>query len=634
MIYQPQNLQKLKVSLDGLKDNQLQYQIATNNKIISYELFIYNLDNSLFYDSKKIDLKPNLYNNDVLTIPLPPSIKLVNGTNYRYSLRLWQDFLDIEVSKGKIQSLNSQTKFNIVPNVNIKQGMYVGISGEAKQITSYNSTSGEVVIESAFSKAIQEGTDYAIVSDFIDQFPEENLYIRNYPQVYITNVQTINTKSYTFKGIYIQQQNVPITSYTFNIYQDLGELDDKRLLMTYTNNSANIECYYDGFLNGQNYLIELITLNEFHIEAKTELFSFTAQYDTPAYLEKPQIEYVESRNANKIQFQADMLIPISTQYLGVITGNILSKVNDTYFVVNQNLNIEAGDTIIINHYNKATVLSYDSASGTLITNSFVNAPNVGDSFYINKQQQDGENGLNILTDTPYRRVNSAELNSSLVFDGNSIPQGIINDFPEEFQFTTQLKFDENFINQIHNNKYGYTSIIDINCDNYNCIGLKIGVRKTDLITLIPSSEVYDKLSNIEQSNEVVYLTNGLDFDKQQFLIFRDYNNYVAEIASYEKDTNKITFVNPLPFIPTKGACVYAPFSIITPFVSGVKDVWLLQEFENLLEHTWWDDKDSWNDNKYWRETGDFISLVSSIWWKIQVRSDVNGSSVRIEQGGV
>lgn len=634
MIYQPQNLQKLKVSLDGLKDNQLQYQIATNNKIISYELFIYNLDNSLFYDSKKIDLKPNLYNNDVLTIPLPPSIKLVNGTNYRYSLRLWQDFLDIEVSKGKIQSLNSQTKFNIVPNVNIKQGMYVGISGEAKQITSYNSTSGEVVIESAFSKAIQEGTDYAIVSDFIDQFPEENLYIRNYPQVYITNVQTINTKSYTFKGIYIQQQNVPITSYTFNIYQDLGELDDKRLLMTYTNNSANIECYYDGFLNGQNYLIELITLNEFHIEAKTELFSFTAQYDTPAYLEKPQIEYVESRNANKIQFQADMLIPISTQYLGVITGNILSKVNDTYLVVNQNLNIEAGDTIIINHYNKATVLSYDSASGTLITNSFVNAPNVGDSFYINKQQQDGENGLNILTDTPYRRVNSAELNSSLVFDGNSIPQGIINDFPEEFQFTTQLKFDENFINQIHNNKYGYTSIIDINCDNYNCIGLKIGVRKTDLITLIPSSEVYDKLSNIEQSNEVVYLTNGLDFDKQQFLIFRDYNNYVAEIASYEKDTNKITFVNPLPFIPTKGACVYAPFSIITPFVSGVKDVWLLQEFENLLEHTWWDDKDSWNDNKYWRETGDFISLVSSIWWKIQVRSDVNGSSVRIEQGGV
>ena len=132
----------------------------------------------------------------------------------------------------------------------------------------------------------------------------------------------------------------------------------------------------------------------------------------------------------------------------------------------------------------------------------------------------------------------------------------------------------------------------------------------------------------------IYTGSKLDFDKQQFLIFRDYNNYVAEIASYEKDTNKITFVKPLPFKPTKGAYVYAPFSIISPFVSGVKDVWLLQEFENLLEHTWWDDKDSWNDNKYWRETGDFISLVSSIWWKIQIRSDVNGSSVRIEQGGV
>ena len=30
MIYQPRNLQILKVSFDGLKDNELQYQIATN----------------------------------------------------------------------------------------------------------------------------------------------------------------------------------------------------------------------------------------------------------------------------------------------------------------------------------------------------------------------------------------------------------------------------------------------------------------------------------------------------------------------------------------------------------------------------------------------------------------------------
>ena len=81
MIYQPRNLQILKVSFDGLKENQLQYQIATNNKIIAYELFIYNLDNSVFYDSGKIKLDTSLYNNDILTIKLPSSIKLVNGSN-------------------------------------------------------------------------------------------------------------------------------------------------------------------------------------------------------------------------------------------------------------------------------------------------------------------------------------------------------------------------------------------------------------------------------------------------------------------------------------------------------------------------------------------------------------------------
>lgn len=634
MIYQPRNLQILKVSFDGLKDNQLQYQIATNNKIIAYELFIYNLDNSIFYDSEKIKLNPNLYNNDILTIQLPSSIKLVNGSNYRYSIRLWQDFLDIEVSKGKIQSLTNQTKFIVVPNVNIKVGMYVGIQGEAKLITNYNSTSGEVTIEDSFSNYISTGTDYSIISDFIDQFPEENLYIRNYPQIYITNIKDISTKSYTFKGAYIQQQNVPITSYTFNIYQDTGDLDTKKLLMTYTNNSANIECYYDGFLNGQNYLIELIVLNEFNIEARTKLLSFTAKYDTPAYIEKPQIEYIQDRNANKIQFQADVIIPIATQYKGIVKGTILSKIDDNYFIVNQNLNIEVGDTIIIGNYNKATVLDYNSSSGHLVTSSFISDTSIGDNFYIDKKVQIGDNGISILIDNPYRRVNSADLNSSLVYDGNTIPQGIINDFPKEFQFTTQLKFREDFINQIHNNRYGYTNVIDINCDDYNCIGLKVGVRKTDLVTFIPKENSYNTLSNETQSKNAVYITNELDFSNQQFIIFRDYNNYVAEIKSYDDSTHKATFIRELPFTPQPGTYIYIPSSIITPFIEGIKDVWLLQEFENIMEHTIWDDTSSWDDSKYWRETGDFINLISSIWWKIEISSNGEDSRVRIEQGGV
>jgi len=634
MIYQPRNLQVLKTSFDGLQDNILQYQIATNNKIIAYELFIFDVNHNLFYDSSKIKLSPNLYNNDILTIPLPLSINLENGTNYRYSIRLWQDFLDIEVSKGKIQSISTQTKFVIVSNVNIKLGMYVGINGEAKQITAYNSTTGEVTIEDSFSTTISKGTDYIIISDFIDQFPEENLYIRNYPQVYITNIQTITTKSYTFKGAYIQQQNVPVVHYTFNIYQDTGDIETKKLLMTYTNNSANIECYYDGFLNGQHYLIELIVLNEFNIESRTELLSFTAQYDTPAYLEKPQIEYIQNRNANKIQFQADVMIPMSTQYQGAVRGTILSKINNTYFIVNQNLNIEKGDTIIIGNYNKAIVLDYDTSSGNLITSSFIVNPNTNEEFYINKQIKEGESGVNIFVDTPYRKVNSANLNASLVYDGNTIPQGIINDLPTEFQFTTQLRFNEEFLNQVHNNKYGYSSIFDINCDEYDCIGIKVGIRKTDLITLIPKDTEYNTLTNQTQTNSTIYITNPLDFGNQKFIIFRDYNNYVAEIKAYNESTQEVTFTKPLPFTPIKGAYIYIPISIITPFIEGITDIWLLQEFEDLMKHTHWDDTDYWDDSKYWRETGDFIHLISSIWWKIDIRSNNNENIVKIEQGGV
>lgn len=71
MIYQPRSTNDLKMSLDGLNDNQIEYQIATNNRVVAYQFFIYNIDNSIFYDSDKVDLNPNLYNNDILTIPLP-----------------------------------------------------------------------------------------------------------------------------------------------------------------------------------------------------------------------------------------------------------------------------------------------------------------------------------------------------------------------------------------------------------------------------------------------------------------------------------------------------------------------------------------------------------------------------------
>ena len=248
--------------------------------------------------------------------------------------------------------------------------------------------------------------------------------------------------------------------------------------------------------------------------------------------------------------------------------------------------------------------------------------------------QSGESGVNILIDTPYRRVNSANLNSSLVYDGNNIPQGLINDLPEEFQFTTQLRLNEDFLNQAHNNKYGYSNLIDINCDEYNCIGIKIGIRKTDLITLIPEETEYNTLTSQTQSNSCIYITNAINVENQKFIIFRDYNNYVAEVKSYDEDTHKVTFTRNLPFIPESGTYIYIPLSIITPFIEGITDAWLLQEFEDLMKHTLWDDTDFWDDSKYWRETGDFLHLVSSIWWKIDIRINNNENTVRIEQGGV
>lgn len=570
---------------------------------------MYNLNDSTAYNSGKQPLTPQLYKGDQLVITIPART-LTNGVNYKYGVRLWQDYLDIVISKGIIQSIVNQTQFYIVPNINIKVGMSVGVGSESRTITAYNTVTSLVTISSSFSSTINNTTNYHIISDFIDQAPLENLYVRNTPQVYVTNVNNLAVKSYTFTGQYIQQQNVPIVSYTFNIWQ--VSKPENILLMSYSKESANIQCFYDGFLNGQDYLVELNITNEFNITVSTGKLAFSAVYATPPYLEKPQIEYIDNRNAFQVQFQSDNIIPVSTQEMGALVGYILKIVNNKQFVINQNLNIEIDDEIVINHYNKAKVVSYNRATGVLIIDGFKILPNLRDAFYINKKVNVGENGLNLLIDTPYRKVNSMELENSLIYSGSLVPGGIINDMPENFQYTMQLKFNGDFLNQIHNNKYNYTSLIDFDCDSYNCIGLHLGILNPNtLLALIPNGTEYNILNSETQTKDYVHLTNPIDFTKTQFLIFRDYNNYVAKIVTYNVATKGVTFEKPLPFTPQAGDTVWAPNSLTHVFGNIVTDEFVLRSTPDNLEHTAWIDSGNiWDDTKYWTETGAFRDLVA------------------------
>lgn len=625
-IYQPKNNNNLRHSIDATVSNQISLTMATNNTIIAYELFIYNIDDTLFYDSGKKTLNPTLYNEDVLNLTIPANT-LTNGTNYKYGVRLWQDFLDIVVSKGTIQSITSQTQFSVLPNTNIKVGMYIGIGAETRQITAYDSNTGMVTIATKFTTTLTTATNYFIVSNFIDQFPLENLYVRNTPQIYITNVQNISTKSYTFIGQYIQQQTVPLTEYTFKIWQ--VSTPENILLMTYTKDSAKIECTYDGFLNGQNYLIELVVTNEFNITVSTGQKAFTASYDMPDYLSKPQITYIPERNANQVQFQADTVVPVSTQKLGSEIGAIIKVNSSTNYTINQNLNIQSGDEIVIDYWNKANVIAYTRSTGILIVDSFKLTPSVGNNFYINKKSNLGEVGVELMYNTPYRRVNSMQLNSSLVYEGSKTAQGIINDMPEKFQLTMQLKFNNDFLQQTHNNKYNYTNVIDINCDSFGCIGLHVGIVNPNiLVVLIPNGTTYQTVSNGTKRSMI--LSTRMDFDKSKFVIFRDFNNYIARISSYDKNTKTVIFEKELPFIPN--GSIWIPNSLIKAFQDGITPGWLLQEAPPVNEsiHTGWDDTKKWDDNLYWSELNDFASLVGGKWWKIQI----NNTKIKIAEGGV
>ena len=92
---------------------------------------------------------------------------------------------------------------------------------------------------------------------------------------------TLTSKDYTFKATYEQENGVQIKRYGWKITDtDIGQV----LVDTITKNQIygsadNIICYYDGFLNGSNYSVELYVETQNNTKI-TSSFNFSVSYAT------------------------------------------------------------------------------------------------------------------------------------------------------------------------------------------------------------------------------------------------------------------------------------------------------------------------------------------------------------------
>lgn len=330
MIYQPRNVQPSSNSIDADIDNTFTMEMQTNSYISAYQLSIIDFNNNPVYTGTKEILSEYLYNEDTLSIPVNTNFGLSNGVNYKWRTRLYQPLADMLITYGLIQSESTATNIYLQKNINIRDTMKLTIGSETKTISSYDISTGLAIVSEGFSSAPTIGTQYYIYSDFIETVPDYIFYARKTPSLYIENVPNILTrKYYLFKGVYVQNNGVPIVYHIFNIY--ILNKDGSRSLVNTSGKiySANLSYQYNNFRTGNTYYIEMIVENDMGIISQTNLYSFDVSYQIIEYLQQPQALFDSKQNAIKISWSAPIEHDATSFRSDAATG-IIQDNSDTF----------------------------------------------------------------------------------------------------------------------------------------------------------------------------------------------------------------------------------------------------------------------------------------------------------------
>ena len=301
MIYQPRNVQPSATSIDATQDNTFTMEAQTNTYINAYQLTIVDFDNNIIYNGDKTSLSTVAYNGDIISISVPSSISLDNGTNYKWRAKLYQETSDMLITYGLVQQESTTTNIYLQSNINIREGMSIKINEQTHVISTYDVSTGLATVSTAFSSAPQVGDKYYIYSDFIETVPDYVFYARAYPTVSINNVpQNLTLKYHTFQGVYNQPDGVPIVYHTFDLYMQNSDGSSTLIDSSGKVYSANLTYTYDGFRTGNTYAIKMTIENDMGIVSETELYTFKVSYDIVEYLQQPQAVFNSDSNANRI----------------------------------------------------------------------------------------------------------------------------------------------------------------------------------------------------------------------------------------------------------------------------------------------------------------------------------------------
>ena len=651
MIYQPRNVQPSYISIDGTEENTFTMEINTNNYVNGYEMTILNWDNTVAYQGTKVTLDNPIYNGETLAIPVPSSIGLQNGYNYKWYMKLYQSTADMLITYGIVQQ-DSENTITIItqPNINIKPGMYVTINGETKQIATYtyDTNIGTATLTSDLSTTPKTGDTYQIYSDFIQTIPEYILYVRATPEVSITNYSSTLDKKYkTFTGTYSQSDGIPLVYHQWDLYL-VNENGSTTLLKTSGQvYNADMQFYYDGFKNTQTYQISLIAETQFGIVATSGMQTFTVSYEAIEYLQQPTATVLYDKNAIRVDWVAPVSFPPLTintlsSYGYVQPGEITS----TSLYLGTGQLISPGAIFSSGTFIRAVILSYNASTGyTTFLNGDVSTVLVGD-YYTISNYVDNMEGVTILRDTPYVRSNSAQLGNSMLEYRNQDSNDAMGVFPDNYNITMQFRPDSNFFygtNGIYNDIIPITSFT-IDKDPNDGVGdIQVFAHRYNIVSLKPELDSGDNIviqtfpsppEGEENTATQIYLAADIDLSQQSYILFNK-DDYIEYIESYDSSTKLATLGKPLPesIIPVAGDTYVMQDTLSVSCYNNVNNVFCLQPSSVSVasnDYVWLDDGNTWNDSMYWVEGGTEVARIAENWWKLQITNN----NIKIERGGL
>lgn len=452
----------------------------------------------------------------------------------------------------------------------------------------------------------------------------------------VGGIETLTRKSTTFIGNYIAENDTPLVYYIWNLYS----ITNEKMNLVKTSGKvykADISFEYDGFKNGETYILSLSCENEFGA-ISTAKTTFYVSYEEVIYDEQPTAVQTEEEG-----IKVSWLTTISTEPYTLST-------NDAYGYVQSNNNtknslwLETGQRINRNAVivvgevaAQAIIDNYNSSTGyTTLSTPLSYVPENGDYYYILSEPNYALSNIDLMYNNPYNGVNSAKLeNARLIYEKDS---GMAP-WPEDYQLTMQFLLDTDFfygennyyqniipIARYEGNESDGSEQILVFAHGYNFAAITPAMNDGSWIKgVITSIETDRRYINVEPID--------IDLMSQRFFSI-DEDSYLCYIQAYDSETHQIVLDYPLPEnIDIEGGETFSLYqSVEVAYYDSVNNVFCLQE-NNIVNPYYdyiWSDSQYWNDSLYWVEGGTQIERAANTWWKLQIKKN----SIILSRGGV